>query len=262
MCEVQSRATSRSPPRSPTVQGGLLAGKGRRTQHRLRRGNKRALDETNLVARRRFPFDAVFEGGYCAERRFARAECATSPEGARVRSGLRWTLCATLAASAFSWWWPSSRQGGAAAAVTPVDPPMPSRPPSGEAAPTPRFTDVRLIQADLANDPSRGATFDPFVGVAPPAPPPAPIPVAPPPPAPAQPPPLTYRFFGRVDGVDGTAEIYLTRGNNVVRAQAGLKLDDGYVVEAITPVGVSVAYPPLDAHAVIPLPAETGIDSR
>ena len=73
---------------------------------------------------------------------------------------------------------------------------------------------------------------------------------------------MGYGFFGRVDGVDGMAEIYLAKGDNVVHAQPGLKLDDGYVVESISASGISVVYPPLDTHVVIPLPAETGLDSR
>ena len=102
------------------------------------------------------------------------------------------------------------------------------------------------------------AAFDPFVGVQPPPPPPpkpfvGPIYVAPPPPPAA--PPLTYRYVGQMLDPSGKQLVYLGKADKDFPVIVGTRLDEGYVVEAITADGIRLHYPPLDARAVINIPA-------
>ena len=126
----------------------------------------------------------------------------------------------------------------------------------------PSFDGIKLGRASLVDDTAQGLPFDPFVGVNPPPPAAAAPTTAPPPPPPPPAPVTAYKFFGRLTGIDGTTEIYLVKGESVVRAAPGVKLDDGFVVASVSATEVSLIYPALDAHAQIPIPAGTDNDPR
>jgi len=107
------------------------------------------------------------------------------------------------------------------------------------------------------------AERDPFVPVQAPAPPPIvqPAPASPifyGPPAPPAPvaPQMNYRFVARMLTPAGDSLVYLTNDLRTVAVNAGDALEDGYVVESITPENVTLAYPPLGVRMLIPLPAE------
>lgn len=55
-------------------------------------------------------------------------------------------------------------------------------------------------------------------------------------------------------GPDGKRLVYLARGDASIAVSAGQQLDDGYVVEAISPDAVTLLYPPLDARVKLPVP--------
>jgi len=180
-----------------------------------------------------------------------------------VRPGLQWALGATLVSSAAAWLWPAAQpMFSARAAPTNEVANLPGSPAS-TVKPGALALPARLTPLILVDDTAQVAPFDPFVGVvtAPPSPPPA-ASAAPPPAPPPAPPQPSYRFFGRVEGVSGAPEIYLAKGDSVVLAEPGTRLDDGYVVDTVTAAEVRLAYPSLDARAVIPLPADTGPDIR
>jgi hypothetical protein len=76
---------------------------------------------------------------------------------------------------------------------------------------------------------------------------------APPPPAPAAPPP-GYRFVGRVIDPEGRPQVFLSRQDKTVQAAPGLRLDDGYVVEAVEADAVRLHHPQFDVRASVALP--------
>jgi hypothetical protein len=174
-----------------------------------------------------------------------------------MRPWLRWTLGTTLALTAAALFWPDNTVRRVSAAVerhaqVPLLPQAPAN--------TAYAGDVRTgpLPGELARHHFDKATFDPFVGVQPPAPPPpaAPRPFVgpiyePPPPPPA----INYRYLGQMTSPDGHHYVYLSRGNDDVPVAAGTRLDEGYVVESIAPDGVHLYYPPLKAHTVIPMPS-------
>ena len=69
-----------------------------------------------------------------------------------------------------------------------------------------------------------------------------------------QPPPANARYLGAMTGPDGKRLGYLVRGDASIAVSAGQQLDDGYVVEAISPDAVTLLYPPLDARVKLPVP--------
>ena len=175
-----------------------------------------------------------------------------------LRPGLRWALAVSVAASGAALLWPgreaavleSVRTSERAAGLDEL---ATMRPPSH--APGPASTDdrARPLPRELPVAQIDAARFDPFVGVVPPPPPPPPVVAAPPPPPPQAPAP-SYRFMGRMSGPDGAEVVYLMRGDSPVAVQPGTRLDDGYVVEAITKDAVRLLYPSMDARASIPIP--------
>lgn len=81
----------------------------------------------------------------------------------------------------------------------------------------------------------------------PPPPPPQPPPskIPPPPPPPPQAPPLPFAFMGLYD--DGVKPVYLlARGDLVVTASVGDKLDGAYQVEAVQGNSLVINYLPLN----------------
>jgi hypothetical protein len=135
---------------------------------------------------------------------------------------------------------PAGQEPPAAAAVVAV----PAPDPLGEApGDTPSVAIIETAQADVpaqettsVQQPSRYGVpaADPFNPVPPPpvllpAPPPEP---PPPPPKPTAP-PLGYSFFGRLADPDGKTAIYIRRDKDLVRAQAGAVLRDGFTVQRV-----------------------------
>jgi hypothetical protein len=66
---------------------------------------------------------------------------------------------------------------------------------------------------------------------------------------------LNYRYLGQMTDPTGQHLVYLSGPTKEIAVAVGTRLDEGYVVEAITGDAVRLHYPPLDARAVIPLPA-------
>ena len=175
-----------------------------------------------------------------------------------VRSNLRWLLAGSTVLSAWALWWPNpanqpvSDRVGAQAAPAPAQRVLESTPFAPEAsASLPEQLPITTFDA---------ARFDPFVGAqAPPPPSPkqvhvAEAPVVAPPPQPVAP-ALNYRYLGRMTDPSGTQRVYLAKNDAAIVVAIGTQLDEGYVVEAFEPAGVRLHYPPLDARAVIPVPA-------
>ena len=133
-----------------------------------------------------------------------------------------------------------------------------------QASPAPTYSAPRLpkLPSRLPVASLDPAGFDPFVGMQAPLPAVltptvniAPVTVAPPP-VQQQPgaPPLTYRYLGQMTDPAGVQQVYLASGDIAVPVAAGTRLEEGYVVESVGPAGVRLHYPPLNAHAVIPVP--------
>ena len=73
------------------------------------------------------------------------------------------------------------------------------------------------------------------------------------PPAPPLPPPMSYRFAGRVLQ-DGKLQVFVSRGDIPIAVKAGDNLD-GYVVESVTASAIALVYPPLGHREIIAIPA-------
>ncbi|MED5621552.1 hypothetical protein [Ideonella sp. BN130291] len=65
---------------------------------------------------------------------------------------------------------------------------------------------------------------------------------------------MSYRYLGQMVDPSGKQVVYLSRGDHDVAVSVGTRLDEGYVVEAITPDGVRLNYPPLHAQVTVPVP--------
>ncbi|MBL8480925.1 MAG: secretion system X translation initiation factor, partial [Rhodocyclaceae bacterium] len=83
-----------------------------------------------------------------------------------------------------------------------------------------------------------------------PPPPPPPKVVAAPPPRPV-PPPLPFRYVGRLVE-DGVARIFVLRGNATLMVAAGQVIDDQWKVERIGAGDVSFIYLPLGESVTMP----------
>lgn len=106
------------------------------------------------------------------------------------------------------------------------------------------------------------AEHDPFVGTRPsPKQPPPSLPSAamPPPPPPTAAiapqvqtsPALNYRFLARISAPGGEVLTYLARGDQVIAVHAGVRLVEGYVVEAVDERAVRLHHPQLDVRALV-----------
>lgn len=175
-----------------------------------------------------------------------------------MRAPLKWGLAGTALATAASLLWPTHELVGAqdregkSIGTTPAAPLGASMAP----LPDPREVGLTRLQPLIAsNAASAPVQFDPFVGLVPP-PPPAPPPVAPPvvvapPPAP---PAQDYRFLGRMTDPDGVEQTLLGRGDSATPVKAGTVLDNGYVVESITPDAIVLAYTALGTKVTLQIP--------
>lgn len=155
-----------------------------------------------------------------------------------VRPALRWTLGATSLASVVALWWGEPAQPtGAAGQVNPAT--TESMTPQGATTgavltlpPLPVVLERALpepAQRDVFN--TAAAPTKPLPAPAPPAPPPVPQVVLAPEPPP--PPPMTWRYLGGVRGPGGQALVYLGEGDQVVLAQPGTELPNGYRIEEV-----------------------------
>lgn len=101
----------------------------------------------------------------------------------------------------------------------------------------------------------------PLPAMAPPAPPPpAPLAqVAAPPPAP---PAMVWRYLGTLHTPDGKKLVMISRRNepDAVVVTSGLRLDDGYEVQAVSDEAIRLLYPPLQYEVVITIPAAVASD--
>lgn len=105
--------------------------------------------------------------------------------------------------------------------------------------------------ADLTTQPRQFAEsgvsdlFKPMSWVVPPPPPPPPSRIPPPPPPPPQAPPLPFGFMGRYD--DGVKPVFLlTRGDLVLTASIGDRLDGSYQLESMQGNALVINYLPLN----------------
>jgi hypothetical protein len=71
--------------------------------------------------------------------------------------------------------------------------------------------------------------------------------------APPQAPPLTYQFWGRMVTPTGQRLTYLARGEIILPVSVGDRLEEGYVVEAVSDDGVQLLYPPLNQRVTVPI---------
>lgn len=87
--------------------------------------------------------------------------------------------------------------------------------------------------------------FKPMSWVVPPPPPPPPSRIPPPPPPPPVAPPLPFGFMGRYD--DGVKPVFLlTRGDLVLTASIGDRLDGSYQLESLQGNALVINYLPLN----------------
>lgn len=177
-----------------------------------------------------------------------------------LRPALRWTLGLTSAATAWALLSPADGNVTPAATSTLVNMGQsPAAPSALGAANTvshrkPSMAPPPPIPGRLPEAALEAADRDPFM-IPPPPPPPAPSPPPPPPPPPAAvAPPLNYRYLGSMLDPEGSRKVYLIRADKDVLVQSGTRLEEGYVVEAITDDEIRLIYEPLQQRAVIRIP--------
>jgi hypothetical protein len=167
----------------------------------------------------------------------------------KMRPGMRWALGLSLLVSGMALL-PTSEKPEAAVAIAmaqPSDaaPGVPASPPIIRA----------VLPGQLAVQALERAERDPFEL---PAPPPVAAPVAPPappPPAPPSAPALNYRYLGQLLDLQGQRRVYLARSDGKeVMVERGTRLDEGYLVEAITPAEIKLVYEALQQRLSIPIP--------
>jgi hypothetical protein len=169
---------------------------------------------------------------------------------ASLRPGMRWALGLSVLASGLALW----------SASTPPEPSAPNSSLEPHTAPArtnaPSPSSPLTLPAQMASLELERAERDPFE-LPPPPPPPAPVVVAAPPaPPPPSAPAISYRYLGQMLDLQGQRQIYLVRSDNKeVRVERGTRLDEGYVVEAITTTEIKLVYEPLQQRVNIPIPA-------
>jgi hypothetical protein len=70
------------------------------------------------------------------------------------------------------------------------------------------------------------------------------------------PPPMSYRFAGRLLQ-DGKLQVFVSKGDTPIAIKVGDTLEEGYVVEAITTEAITLIYPSLGHRASIAIPLIT-----
>lgn len=170
-----------------------------------------------------------------------------------MRPWLRWLLVTSVLASGLSLMWPDDSISRAVDSidarriVAPLDA-RASGPTTVTNEPIPQRLPIALLDKAIA---------DPFADLQPPAPPaPNPLvgPTHEPLAAPPAPPPANYRYLGQLTTPEGKTLVYLARGDRDIAVEVGTQLDDGYLVEAITPGAVQLHFAALDTRVTIPIP--------
>jgi len=168
-----------------------------------------------------------------------------------MRRGLRWALGAAVLASAVA----LLVRRPVTAVVQAVEATRGARALDSPAAPA-HGANRAPLPATLPAWPVPPARRDPFTDMPPPtAPPPPPPPaplvqVAPPPPAA---PTLAWRYLGTLNTPEGRKLVMISRGNEpgAVVVEPGMRLDDGYEVQAVSDEAIRLLYPPLQYEVVI-----------
>ncbi len=121
---------------------------------------------------------------------------------------------------------------------------------------------ANALPQQLERDKLEPALRDPFMYVAPPAPPapkkpppapppmPAPVMAAPAPSAPS----LDLRYTGRMTAPDGTLIVFVTYADSPITLAVGQSLPNGYRVDHISDRVVDLSYPALGTTARLDLP--------
>lgn len=168
-----------------------------------------------------------------------------------MRSSLRWLLGVSVLLAALAWWWPDD-------VSRPVIPTGATQAPSAPSqALASAASDAPALPERLAAPALDQASFDPFIGAQPPAPPaPRPVvgPIDVPPAPPPAPPALTYRYLGQMTDPAGKQLHYLARADKDVTVGVGTQLDEGYVVEAITHDAIRLHHIALNVRVQITIP--------
>lgn len=74
------------------------------------------------------------------------------------------------------------------------------------------------------------------------------------------PPPIGYRYMGRMRSPEGQVIVWLERQDQAIEANVGTQLADGYVVEKIEDRAIELLYPPLGVKALIAVPPPSDSD--
>ncbi len=169
-----------------------------------------------------------------------------------MRSSVRWVLVGTLALSC--WTMLSEQRAGSAVAVVEASRQLGDTGGSDASAgeghailpavldravlePAKRDIFALLKSSHVAQAPKTVI----FIGPEAPLPPPPP-------------PTLNYRYAGQMTTPEGQRLVYLSKGTDITPVEVGTRLEEGYVVEAISSEAVALRYPPRDAKAVVPIP--------
>ena len=174
-----------------------------------------------------------------------------------MRAGLRWALLATLLATVLTWWWGDDDAKRLPAVVEAVSRPAVTTPMVGPQEPLP---------AELPAWSVAPAARDVFMAAAPPEPakpPPVAEPLRPVEPEAPVAPPLSYRYFGRMQNPAGQVQTLVQREGAPmpITVQEGTRLDEGYVVQKVDEQAIRLTYPPLGTVVDIPIPPPPGMDS-
>jgi hypothetical protein len=65
---------------------------------------------------------------------------------------------------------------------------------------------------------------------------------------------MSWRYFGQMTSPDHKQQIYLARGDLILIVEPGQRLDDGFIVDAITPENVRLRHVDSGVQFSIALP--------
>jgi hypothetical protein len=152
-----------------------------------------------------------------------------------VKPGRRWLLIALAAiGTGIAAWSAPENQAPQSVAATPS---AQSAPPAGALLELPARQRLRPLRSSLFKPP------------APPAPPPS---------KPAQaeaprPPPNPYRYVGNLEYGGQRRVLLATSDDKIVEATEGLRLEQGWLVQGVTPQAVTLVYEPLNEPVTVAL---------
>ena len=64
---------------------------------------------------------------------------------------------------------------------------------------------------------------------------------------------MSLRFLGSMVTPAGERLVYLARGDTAVPVVVGDRLEEGYVVSALTAEAVTLVYPPMELRVIVPI---------